>query len=83
MAISTPNRSSHQIHFKRYILCRIRRRRKGGTVPGLRARTGQRVCQDQDRGPEFANQGANSYLSDLPHTKIQMLIETPFCQLLK
>ena len=62
---------------------RKRRRRKGGAAPGLRARTGQSLRQDQDRGPKFANQGGNSYPSDLPHNEKQMLIETPFCQLLK
>ena len=46
---------------------RRRRRRKGGADPGPRARTGQSLRQDQDRGPKFANQGGNSYPSDLLH----------------
>ena len=63
---------------------RRRRRRKGDTDPGLRARTGQSLRQDQDRGQNFANQGEKFNLSDLPHKKNkQMLIETPFCQLSK
>ena len=48
---------------------RRRRRRKGDTDPGLRARTGQSLRQDQDRGQNFANQGEKFNLSDLPHKK--------------
>ena len=48
---------------------RRRRRRKGDTDPGLRAKTGQSLRQDQDRGQNFANQGEKFNLSGLPHKK--------------
>ena len=40
-----------------YRMLRRRRRKRGGGNQGLRARTGQSLRQDQDRGQELANQG--------------------------